>query len=256
MAGKPNSNYSKRNTNTPPATPFFIPFSDEEQLINVSFFRSFIEVAVKRTPYLLLPIMSIIVPGLMKGLDTSIKMHQYVRNVWTIEEGLPQNSINSIIQTRNGYIWLGTQNGLARFDGSRFHHYNTDNTEAIRDNWIWKILEDRYGRLWIATNRGGLVLKNGRRFHAPSEFPDLKSKDIRELYEDHDGNIWIGTTEELFTLRTSQGTALPQSKKIDFPALNIRSIFQDRKGRIWVGTRKGLYYRNEKGDFVAAEAPF
>src|SRR3954471_1085482 len=82
---------------------------------------------------------------------------QYGLGVWTTEQGLPQNSVNTIVQTRDGYLWFGTQEGLARFDGVRFSVFNSRNTPAIRHNDIWKLLDDHDGNLWIATRGGGLT---------------------------------------------------------------------------------------------------
>src|SRR5207248_5690469 len=82
---------------------------------------------------------------------------QYILAAWQTEQGLPQNSVYAIAQTRDGYLWLGTEEGLVRFDGARFVTFDKRNTPAIRANWIRALLEGRDGTLWIATIGGGLV---------------------------------------------------------------------------------------------------
>src|SRR5712691_6712161 len=70
------------------------------------------------------------------ALNRSTALSQYGRDVWDNDSGLPQNSVDAIIQTRDGYLWLGTQEGLVRFDGVRFTVFDTRNTPAMRDDWI------------------------------------------------------------------------------------------------------------------------
>src|SRR5947208_16772099 len=87
---------------------------------------------------------------------------QYVHNVWQTEQGLPQNSVQAVLQTRDGYLWFGTQEGLVRFDGVRFEIFDRSNTKALGHNDVAALLEDRLGTLWVGTSGGGLTwFKNG-----------------------------------------------------------------------------------------------
>ncbi len=88
------------------------------------------------------------------GLDPSTPLPQFGHDVWTSDSGLPQNSITTMVQARDGYIWLGTQEGLVRFDGSRFVIFDTRNTKALNDDWVQALLESRDGTLWIGTVTG------------------------------------------------------------------------------------------------------
>ena len=90
------------------------------------------------------------------ALDPGKTISQYYLDVWEINRGLPQNSVHSLIQDKQGYIWFGTQEGLVRFDGVRFTVYDKKNTEQITDNWISSLLESRDGTLWFGTHSGGL----------------------------------------------------------------------------------------------------
>ena len=78
------------------------------------------------------------------------------------ENGLPQNTVQAIIQTRDGYLWIGTQEGLARFDGLNFTVFDKENTPAFKSNDIRFLHEDQQGRLWISTSYGLVCRHNGQ----------------------------------------------------------------------------------------------
>jgi ligand-binding sensor domain-containing protein/signal transduction histidine kinase len=172
------------------------------------------------------------------ALDPDKAISQYVRDSWQLEDGLPQNSAMCILQTRDGYLWIGTEEGLARFDGIRFKNFDKSNTKEIEENWINSLTEDRDGALWIGTDGGGLLrYKNGK-------FERFKSKEIHPtvfpIYEDRKGTLWVGTL--------GGGVYKIQNEKIvdnytvnDGLASNtIFSILEDRKGNLWIGTSRGL----------------
>jgi ligand-binding sensor domain-containing protein len=83
---------------------------------------------------------------------------RYRFNVWTTENGLPQNSVRAILQTRDGYLWLATLDGLVRFDGVRFTIFNTMNSSGLKSNRIARLFEDDDGTLWVGTEDGGIAL--------------------------------------------------------------------------------------------------
>src|ERR1700722_14821698 len=82
---------------------------------------------------------------------------EYSRRIWRSEDGLPQNKIQAITQTREGYLWIGTSGGLVRFDGVRFVVFDRSNTPALRDDSILSLCPASDGSLWIGTEGGGLV---------------------------------------------------------------------------------------------------
>src|SRR5215472_9054181 len=100
------------------------------------------------------------------GLDPNRKLTQYVHRIWQTQQGLAESSVYSVIQTRDGYLWLGTQAGLVRFDGVRFTPVESIYASAPTNIWIRDLLEDTHGALWIGTNESGVYrLQNGSFTH-------------------------------------------------------------------------------------------
>ncbi|MCK5221649.1 MAG: hypothetical protein KAR14_08720, partial [Candidatus Aminicenantes bacterium] len=95
-------------------------------------------------------------------LDALKKVHTYPVSQWDVDDGLPQNSVMSIIQTRNKYLWLGTERGIARFDGVNFTIFNSAKSKNIRNNRTTALLEDQNGNIYSGSRGGGLNrIKNG-----------------------------------------------------------------------------------------------
>src|SRR5215204_2712690 len=100
--------------------------------------------------------------GTARALDSQRDLSQFSHDVWLTENGLPQNTVHAIAQTKNGYIWIGTEDGLARFDGIRFTLFDKQNTPQLKSNYIRTLLADRAGALWIGTAEGLLRAQNGK----------------------------------------------------------------------------------------------
>ena len=163
-------------------------------------------------------------------------LSEYLSDVWQTEDGLPHSSVQAIVQTRDGYIWLGTAGGLARFDGVRF----TVTRGALKVNNVQALLEDRQGRLWIGTYGGGLYAYEGGRFTAFGLADGLHSLRIRSLFEDREGRLWVATNEGGVSIREGErfrtlraGDGLTND--------TVRVVYQALDGRIWIGTNgRGL----------------
>jgi PAS domain S-box-containing protein len=173
------------------------------------------------------------------SLDLSKAITQYIHDVWQTESGLPQDSVLAITQTRDGYLWLGTEDGLARFDGVRFSIFDKSNTRELGMNTIAALLQDRAGNLWIGTNGGGLTRLHGRHFRTFTAKDGLGSDVILSLYEDQQGNIWIGTDGGGLA-RFRHGRFTSYKVKNGLPDNSIFSICQDREGNLWLGTHAGV----------------
>src|SRR5712691_1724650 len=173
------------------------------------------------------------------ALDPHKALTQYVHNVWQTDQGLPQNSVQAVLQTRDGYLWFGTQEGLVRFDGVRFEIFDRSNTKALGHNDVAALLEDRLGTLWVGTNGGGLTwFKNGvfTRFSAQDELSD---EFVTVLREDSRGTMWIGTKDHgIFGL--ADGHVRSVTAKDGLSSDHVLAIYEDRAGDLWVGTSNGL----------------
>jgi ligand-binding sensor domain-containing protein/two-component sensor histidine kinase len=171
------------------------------------------------------------------ALNPEQEISQYIHNVWQTEHGLPQNHVRSILQTLNGYIWIATEEGLARLDGVRFKVFDKQNTEAIQSNSIKALFEDSKGNLWIGTDKG-LVRWRDERFLAYTTRDGLLSDQIESIYESRSGDLWVGTIGGLHRMREGRITAY--TMKEGLPDNSIRSVYQDQTGIFWISTSAGL----------------
>jgi ligand-binding sensor domain-containing protein/signal transduction histidine kinase len=157
----------------------------------------------------------------------------YTAHSWQPQNGLPGETVQSFAQTPDGYLWVGTSEGLVRFDGERFVTFARENTPQLRENSIFCLLAGRDGALWIGTEGGGLVeLRQGHfRLYAASD--GLTDGFVRSIFEDRTGVLWVATDNGLF--RKQDG----QLKRIDnqpaMPANAFHAVLEDHRGRIWAG---------------------
>lgn len=180
------------------------------------------------------------------ALDPSRALTQYVHDNWGVGAGLPQNTVKAILQTQEGYLWLGTEEGLARFDGVTFGSFDKSNTEALAASHnITALHEDQHGVLWIGTNGGGLVQYSSGTF-TRYENEAFTSEAVSALYEDEAGNLWIGTFDQgLFVLGDSHVTHYSEDDGLS--GALVRAVHQVRNGDILVGTDRGLDVITEGG---------
>ncbi len=118
---------------------------------------------------------------------------QYVTRVWHTEEGLPQNSVNAMLQDHRGYIWIGTFGGLARFDGDRFTVFDSANTSGFGSDQIFSLYESRSGALWIGTVDNGLIRLQDGVARTYTENDGLPNRWVTSIRGDLEGKIWINT---------------------------------------------------------------
>ena len=214
------------------------------------------------------------------SLDPNKPIRQYIHQVWQTPQGLPQNSVLAIAQTPDGYLWLGTEEGLARFDGLRFVVFDK-HTSGLNSNMIRALMVDNHANLWVGTNSGGVsCLKNGK-FSAYTSSNGLPNNSVLALYQDKSGAIWIGTDggglvrfqdgkfrvfttadgladnaifsisgDEAGTLwvgghsglsRYSHGQFVTLGEKDGLPSAYVRAVLAGRDGTVWVGSNDGLY---------------
>ncbi|MFC2146767.1 two-component regulator propeller domain-containing protein, partial [Acidobacteriota bacterium] len=186
-----------------------------------------------------------IAASLLFPLDPQKQLTQYIHKKWSTDDGLPNNYISTILQSSDGYLWLGTYEGLTRFDGVTFEIFDKGNTSTIKDNRITVLFESSDHTLWIGT-RGGLVMfKNGEFKHRVKGSKDngLLHDVVYALQEDSEGNLWVGY----------QGAGMSVFKKGNFlslshpralsqiPVINIISRSNYNPKDLWIGTKKGLF---------------
>lgn len=200
--------------------------------------------------------------------------HQYVRDTWSIEEGLPQISVTALVQGPEGYIWAGTQAGVARFDGVRFKHFDPSNSPDMPGMFIQAMFVDSHDRIWAGTYKGAAVFRDGE-FRgvddgfgreidvfdfaettqgllmlasdqglmrlADDAFVQLAGDPIdalRSVYT-HGDRVFAGGYGVIHVQREGQWQAMPLAGELESALVND---FAEYDGRIWAATTRGLLY--------------
>lgn len=176
---------------------------------------------------------------------------------FTIDNGLSQTSINCLIQDSRGFLWIGTQDGLNKFDGYTFEIIKNEHSDSnsLSNNFINCIYEDADGNIWIGTNLGLnkyniYTEKFTHYLRNPQDINSIREDEIYDIYQDKSGYVWIKTENYLSRLN-------PRSNKFrhyehyndvfNFILVNAKfSIFEDHKNQLWVGTKDGLNYFDRK----------
>lgn len=176
---------------------------------------------------------------------------EYLVKNWSTADGLPHNTVRAVLESRDGYLWLGTANGLARFDGVRFKVFDAANTpEMISDN-VFSLFEDRQGTLWIRTLRGLIRRLNGR-FEFLSPTNSVQPVPFGGMMEDKDGTIWVQGNNRIgrWNGRVVEAVPLPANGPNQIKALRPAV-----DGGLWISAGNGLWrFRNGKFE-SGAKAP-
>jgi diguanylate cyclase (GGDEF)-like protein len=217
------------------------------------------------------------VSGPSRALDPDKRFHHYVRDQWSIEQGLPQSSVQAITQDRTGYIWVGTQAGLARFDGVAFRNFTPENSPELPGMMVHSLLALDDGSLLIGTYRGLARHRDGRLEAVPTMAgPELPATpDIHQLvrfgdagvfaatgiglmrYQEdalrpvarletrptlslatHDGALWVGATGAVLRFDGSAAVRYPLGTGEDD---NGVIALAEHEGELWAGTQRGLF---------------
>ena len=163
-----------------------------------------------------------------------------VIHAWDTQDGLPQNTVNAIVQTQNGYLWLATQEGLARFDGVRFKSYGLqDGLPSVEIN---ALCQDHKGTLWIGTSGGLSRPQNGEFDTVPLPQRLATSDVVTVLMEDSAGQLWVGTRNGVGIYKNGKFIESPDLAGVGQTV--ILSLAQSHDRAIWIGTSSGLFEFN------------
>ncbi len=166
--------------------------------------------------------------------------------------GLSENNVNCILQDSRGFIWIGTRDGLNRFDGTNFkifRHKDKDNSKLSND-FITDLAEDRLGNIWIGTNEGGLNKYDRRRncfysyVHEDRNKNSIAATRINAIVVAADQTLWLGTTNGLDHFDPKKGVAVHyQTSAANPKSINsnaVTALLMDSQHRLWAGTQYGL----------------
>src|SRR5882762_1943662 len=160
----------------------------------------------------------------------------YVVEVWGIEDGLPGSSVLAVAQTRDGYLWLGTQHGLVRFDGAKFTIFDEDNVHGLSGS-ILHLFEDILDNLWVGAENGtvAMIKRNGeaRSFDVGR---GLRGSGMISACEDTEGGVWM-----LFGNGPARQLCVYQNEKLEFIPGGFKAITAETNGPVWLGTDDALY---------------
>jgi ligand-binding sensor domain-containing protein len=166
------------------------------------------------------------------------------------EQGLSQSRVDHMLQDRRGFIWIGTYNGLNRYDGYSFKTYKPDpnNPNSLGGSLVLPLFEDRSGILWIGVDTGldrfDPVTERFTHFRADPNNPDSPAGEVEHITQDRDGMLWLATRNGLDRLDPASGRFIHYRNDPNDPhslsSNDVRFVLEDRQGTLWVATAAGL----------------
>jgi signal transduction histidine kinase/ligand-binding sensor domain-containing protein len=178
-------------------------------------------------------------------LDPARATGQYAIDAWNVEQGLPASTVNTLLQDRVGYLWLGTYEGLVRFDGLQSTLFHSGNTEGLRGDGIRALAQDGDGRLWVGSNGGGLSVYEGGAFRHLDVGPQPVDQMVWAVTTRRAGGVWVGTNGGSVFHASLEG-AREHARLPEVHA--IFSLHEDEEGVLWAGTQgDGLWSLHPNG---------
>ncbi|WP_202844319.1 sensor histidine kinase [Luteimonas saliphila] len=163
----------------------------------------------------------------------------------SVYDGLPSNRINALAEDRQGYLWIATRDGLARYDGVGFRVWRVG--DGLRDNHVWTVFVDDRDRVWIGTQNAGLSMLDAQRrgftHFDRSSHPQIASNDVWSLAQTRDGAIWFGTSDGGLHRLDDDGIVTrfaPGDDPRSLPSQAVTWLRVDGDGHLWVGSYQGL----------------
>lgn len=170
---------------------------------------------------------------------------------YQVDQGLSENTVTTIMQDKKGFLWLGTKDGLNKFDGNTFKIYRSQEApNTLGNNFIKSILEGKNNEMYIGTDEGlyimDLIHETFERLEKRMNVEDKIITSVTSLLLDNEGNVWITTmTEGVYVYNPEKGELKRvKLRDYDLRKTSIWTVYQDKSGIIWVGTRIGLLQYN------------
>ena len=170
--------------------------------------------------------------GLAVPAETN-NLPDYFTRVWQTQDGLPNNAVTAIVQTRDGYLWLATYDGLVRFDGVSFTTFDNSNTPEMHSSRITSLFEDARGNLWIGYETGDLVRYADGHFYLAPFHPPWENRTILSIGADASGEIWLLNPDGKLADLDGKMVAVPNSAGSE-GAYTTMGMAQNPRGMIWV----------------------
>jgi len=162
------------------------------------------------------------------GLAASLP--NYITRVWTTDDGLPDSRVTAVLQSHNGYLWVGTRSGLARFDGVRFTIFDSGNTPEMQSPHVTCLFEDSTGTIWIGHESGELTCYRNEHFYAVPVKGSSHVRKIIGVVADPNGDIWVLNVEGELT-RIKDGFMIPSPPG---KAVHLLALARKPAGGFWI----------------------
>ncbi|MEO7098290.1 MAG: two-component regulator propeller domain-containing protein, partial [Luteolibacter sp.] len=178
------------------------------------------------------------------NIDDSIPVSEdYVLRTWGVEEGLPSNRVTSLTQTPDGYLWVGTLGGLARFDGVRFTTFHAENTPGLESDRVDALFTARDGNLWVGLDRRGVAWRVGDRFHVIAPLAPLMTGWTTSFAQDASGAVWFGYEDPIKVSRWVEGQLTDYSEHdglaVGTGGAHDNQVASTANGTIWYANTVG-----------------
>ena len=192
---------------------------------------------------------TLVAPGLMLAwtllaprssalaLSPSLQVSQYAHYAWTVRDGFSLGNVYAMAQTPDGYLWLGTEFGLFRFDGVRFLPWQPPAGQQLPEKNINSLLVTRDGSLWIGTFGGLVILRDGRLARPPA----FHDKFVSSLFEDREGTVWAASLDRVGVLCAIRSGGAQCSGEDGAFGRAVWTMYEDGSGTLWAGAESGVW---------------
>ncbi len=173
--------------------------------------------------------------ALTSNRSLSQPQSEYTRSVWRVSDGLPEDTVQALVESREGVLWIGTTGGLTRFDGARMEVPAP--VQSLLAKSIFTLSSSRDGSLWAGTEGGGLLRLQSGNIKVYSTREGVTDGFVRKVIQDSRGYVWVGTDDGLFLLK-HPNAASAHFERMDqgsIAPIAVHSITEDHTGRVWVG---------------------